>query len=45
MSFNVLHYFCTADLPAFFLTTSFLNLIPFPLYGSGFLNDLIFEAT
>ena len=34
-----------ADLPAFLLICSPTNFIPFPLYGSGFLNDLILAAT
>ena len=33
------------DLPAFFRIYSSEYLIPFPLYGSGFLNSLILAAT
>jgi hypothetical protein len=38
----VLYY---ADLPAFLRICSPTNLMPFPLYGSGFLKERILAAT
>ena len=45
MIYSYYFYLAAAVLPAFFLTYSSTYLIPFPLYGSGFLSDLIRAAT
>ncbi len=45
MIYNLFNYFLAADLPALRRKISPVNLIPFPLYGSGLRKLRIFAAT